>query len=211
MSLMHSTQAMSIAQLFPEVPSRQFQEVDTSAGSADAASIMSGSTSAGASRPMTAAANRPATPGMSSHSVALASAIKDALQESHGVSAADCLHACHAHLTDPDNFWKTINDAYVLVARSSIVTQCSCQRCFPLFYCFHPCLPADLVFAAGMQRQASSRVLFRSSDTAWAGSTSSTRCTATGFTGWISERGTRGWWRRCWWCSVSRSPEKMWV
>jgi hypothetical protein len=57
---------------------------------------------------------------MSSHSVALSSAVKDALQESHGVSAADCWHACHAHLSDPENFWKTINDACVLIARVSM-------------------------------------------------------------------------------------------
>jgi hypothetical protein len=103
---------------------------------------------------------------MSSHSVTLAIAIKDALQESHGVSAADCLHACHAHLSDPENFWKTINDACVLVACSSVVTQCSCQRCFHLLSSLPP---PDFVFGAGMQRQASSRVLFRSLVTAWAG------------------------------------------
>ena len=125
---------MSIAQLFPEVPSRQFQAVDTTAGSADAASIMSGSTSAGASRPLTAGANRPVSPDsrrMSSHSVTLSSAVKDALQESHGVSAADCWHACHAHLSDPENFWKTINDACVLIARSSM----QLSHCFFFFLC----------------------------------------------------------------------------
>lgn len=158
---------MSIAQLFPEVPSRQFQAVDTTAGSADAASIMSGSTSAGASRPLTAGANRPVSPDsrrMSSHSVTLSSAVKDALQESHGVSAADCWHACHAHLSDPENFWKTVNDACVLIARKTLQ-----WTCHTVFFFFLSLLPCDFVFASGMQPLAPSRGLFRSSGTGWAG------------------------------------------
>jgi hypothetical protein len=98
-----------MAALFPEVPSRDFQAIDTTLDSTDAASLMSGSTSTATSRPSTAAASRPLS-GLSERVVNAAN-LKKALSESFSVSAADCLHACHAHLTDPENFWKSINDA----------------------------------------------------------------------------------------------------
>jgi hypothetical protein len=122
MALHHATanlltlQAMSLAGLFPEVPTKEFQLVDTTSQSADAASVLSGSTSTSrdASRPHTASPGRPLT-GRSANGggINLSSVVKQALSASFPLSAADCLHACHAHLTDPENFWKCINDACV--------------------------------------------------------------------------------------------------
>jgi hypothetical protein len=105
-------QAMSLAALFPEVPSRDFAAVDSTSTSTDAASIMSGSTSAATSRPSTAAANRPFS-AKDDVQISTAGVFKKILPQSFLVSAADCLHCCHAHLTDPENFWKSINDACV--------------------------------------------------------------------------------------------------
>jgi hypothetical protein len=104
---------MSLAGLFPEVPSLQFQVVDTTAGASNATSVLTGSpsTSRGASRPQTAG-SRPLT-GKSGGVMNLSSGVKQAMYQAFAVSAADCLHVCHAHLTDPANFWKSINDAYV--------------------------------------------------------------------------------------------------
>jgi hypothetical protein len=84
-------QAMAIAGLFPEVPSRGFQMIDSTT-----------------SRPSTAGPNRAAS---GKKAADLTKAVTNALSEGVMVSAADCLHACHAHLTDPQNFWKCINDA----------------------------------------------------------------------------------------------------
>ena len=104
---------MSLAGLFPEVPSLQFQAVDTTASASNATSVLTGSpsTSRGASRPQTAS-SRPLT-GKSGGVMNLSSEVKQAMYQAFLVSAADCLHVCHAHLTDPANFWKCINDAYV--------------------------------------------------------------------------------------------------
>lgn len=105
-------QAMSIAALFPELPSRDFQAVDSTLESADALSIMSGSASTATSRPSTASPTRPFS-GHASPKHHSSQALRAAVMQSYAVSAADCLHACHAHLTDPENFWKSINDACV--------------------------------------------------------------------------------------------------
>jgi hypothetical protein len=109
-----------MAALFPEIPGRAFQAVDTTQGSVDAASLMSGSASSATSRPSTAAPSRPFS-GHAERNVSASSMLKKALLESYVVSAADCLHACHAHLTDPENFWKSINDAYVCEPLSPVL------------------------------------------------------------------------------------------
>jgi hypothetical protein len=107
-------QAMAVASLFPEVPSRDFQVLDSASASPDAVSVMSGSASAEASRPTTAGGpGRHGAGGAQGNSINLASVVKRALPQSFIVSAADCLHECHAHVTDPENFWKSINDACV--------------------------------------------------------------------------------------------------
>ena len=116
---------MSLAGLFPEVPSLQFQAVDTTAAASNATSVLTGSpsTSRGASRPQTAG-SRPLT-GKSGGVMNLSSGVKQALYQAFSVSAADCLHLCHAHLTDPSNFWKSINDAYVQQQHSRVVCRSS--------------------------------------------------------------------------------------
>jgi hypothetical protein len=82
--------------------------IDSTQHATDALSVMSGSTSAATSRPSTAGPNRAAS---GKKAADLTKAVTNALSEGVMVSAADCLHACHAHLTDPQNFWKCINDA----------------------------------------------------------------------------------------------------
>jgi hypothetical protein len=106
------TQAMAIASLFPEVPSQDFQVLDSTSGSPDAISIMSGSTSNEASRPSTAGSpRRQFSSNSNGNAISMASVVKRAMPQRFVVSAADCLHECHAHVTDPENFWKSINDA----------------------------------------------------------------------------------------------------
>ena len=78
---------MSIAALFPEVPSREFQAVDSTLDSADALSIMSGSASTATSRPSTASPSRPFS-GHASPKQHLAQAFKTAAVQSYAVSAA---------------------------------------------------------------------------------------------------------------------------
>ena len=151
-----------MAALFPEVPSRDFQAVDTTLDSTDAAS-----------RPFSGHSER----------VVNAANLKKALSESFLVSAADCLHACHAHLTDPENFWKSINDACVI--RCAACTECALTSMAPPHH------------VAGMQPQAGSKVSCPSWVTVLAGSTYSTRCTAMAFTGLTWAKETKGWLRKC--------------
>ena len=186
---------MAIASLFPEVPSLEFQVLDSTSNSPDAASLLSGSTSAGASRPSTAGGfGRQFSDGAKASTINMSSVVQSAMPQAFLVSAADCLHACHAHVTDPENFWKSINDACVFTALAPPT---------------HDDARCRSACRAGTRPPARNKAWCRSWATVWGGSTYSTPCTAMAFIGWIWGRETRGWWRRCWWFSVWRNREKM--